>query len=181
MILIVIYRFHLIYETPLLQQALPQVVVEVQCEEKDPNRLPILPQKSIFLPCQLRWAPMIPIKDKTSHLNADLKKLDPVVHLIQNQKTHPSYYWIINSLLYVNKFFKRLTVTLVKIFSKLNNKKLCFVRQEEVYESFIFMTILLGRRAYYCLLSVLIFVKTYQIMQKKPLIFWKKKNIYCYY
>jgi hypothetical protein len=67
-------------------------------------------------------------------------------------------------------------VTLVKIFSKLNNKKLCFVRQEEVYESFIFMTILLGRRAYYCLLSVLIFVKTYQIMQKKPLIFWKKKT-----
>merc|ERR1711974_220143 len=84
---------------------------------------------------------------------------------IQNQKTHPSYYWIINSLLYVKKF------------SKPNNKKLCFVRQEEVYESFIFMTILLGRRAYYCLLSVLIFVKTYQIMQKKPLIFWKKTFI----
>ena len=63
---IVIYRFRLIYET-LLHQALPLLEV-LQCDEKDLSMLPIFPPKYIFLPCQLRWAPTIPIKDKTNHL-----------------------------------------------------------------------------------------------------------------
>ena len=68
-ILIVIYRFHLIYET-LLHQALPPV--EVQCEEKDLSMLPIFPQKSIFLPWVLPRAPTIPIMDNFKGVSSKL-------------------------------------------------------------------------------------------------------------
>ena len=71
-ILIVIYRFHLIYETPLLHQALPQVV-EVQREDQcDPSMLPIFPQKSIFLPWVLPRAPTIPIMDNFKGVSSKL-------------------------------------------------------------------------------------------------------------
>ena len=57
----------------------------------------------------------------------------------------------------------------MKKFSKLNNKNRALWGKKKIMilASYLWLFCLEDGRAYYCLLSVLIFAKTYQIMQKK--------------